>query len=499
MNQPFMFADEPSAPAKRLPDEFWKILIVDDEPEVHAITKLALSDFSFLGRGLKFYSAHSGAEARELIDTHPDAAIVLLDVVMETDDAGLQVARYIREEANNRFPRIILRTGQPGQAPERTVIINYDINDYKSKTELTAQKLFTAVMSSLRSYRDIMSIDQSRQGLEKVITAATNLYALQSMESFVDGLVQQLSWIIGGARQTLYATADLSGRADRFKVLAAYGDDAEESHGQSLRSVLPRDALAEVDQVVRTHGIHYGDDFALAYCRSHCQPQGALLYLNGFSRPLNDDDHHLLQLFAENVQVAHDNVICWQDADRFLATLADDWMTSMQRPSVEAQSWPMVDIATRIAQQLIPQEAPNMAGAALLYGKAEGMFQQIQSGQSAATIAICQQRINRSLRALSQGEHPATKMAHLALIERSERWDGMGLPHGKEAEQIALSSQIIYIASLLQYWFSEDEDDASIITRLESERGRYFAPQLLDYVKKNTSELKSLGNHSTKD
>lgn len=88
---------------------------------------------------------------------------------MESDDAGLQVAKYIREVAKNNHIRIILRTGQPGQAPERQVIVNYDINDYKSKTELTAQKLFTVVMSSLRSYRDILAIDQSRQGLEKLL------------------------------------------------------------------------------------------------------------------------------------------------------------------------------------------------------------------------------------------------------------------------------------------------------------------------------------------
>ncbi|WP_287832310.1 DUF3369 domain-containing protein, partial [Idiomarina sp.] len=184
MSNQFMFADEPQHSQPALLKDKWKVLIVDDEPEVHAVTKLALSDFEFLGRGLDFFSAFSGEEARQLVDQHPDAAILLLDVVMESDDAGLKVARYIREEADNHYTRIILRTGQPGQAPERTVIVNYDINDYKSKTELTAQKLFTAVMSSLRSYRDIMSVDQSRQGLEKIIEASANLYTLQPMQQF---------------------------------------------------------------------------------------------------------------------------------------------------------------------------------------------------------------------------------------------------------------------------------------------------------------------------
>ena len=186
----YLFADEPVI-AKEGLNERWKILIVDDEPEVHAVTRLALSDFKFLGRGLEFYSAESGEEGCKLMCKHPDAAIILLDVVMETDDAGLKVARYIREDLDNHFTRIILRTGQPGQAPERTVIINYDINDYKSKTELTAQKLFTAVMSSLRSYRDIMSIEHSRRKLEKALYSSADLFSEQSEDIFHDGIVQQ--------------------------------------------------------------------------------------------------------------------------------------------------------------------------------------------------------------------------------------------------------------------------------------------------------------------
>ncbi|RUO79618.1 hypothetical protein CWI83_03735 [Pseudidiomarina taiwanensis] len=164
----FLFADEQDAELKpaKASQPGWKILIVDDEPEVHAVTRLALMEMVFEGRGIEFISAHSRAEAEAAIDANPDVAIVLLDVVMETDDAGLQVVNYIRQHAHNRFTRIVLRTGQPGHAPERAVVLNYDINDYKSKTELTAQKLFTCVMSALRSYRDIIEVDQARQRAE---------------------------------------------------------------------------------------------------------------------------------------------------------------------------------------------------------------------------------------------------------------------------------------------------------------------------------------------
>ncbi|RUO59479.1 hypothetical protein CWI71_08650 [Pseudidiomarina insulisalsae] len=170
MSNEFIFANEqpePESGKPALPKNKWKILIVDDEKEVHAVTRLALMDVVFEGAGLEFISAHSIAEARSKIDEHSDLALVLLDVVMETDDAGLQVANYIRKEKGNQQARIILRTGQPGQAPERAVVLNYDINDYKAKTELTSQKLFTSVMSALRSYRDIMQVETQRRQLEQ--------------------------------------------------------------------------------------------------------------------------------------------------------------------------------------------------------------------------------------------------------------------------------------------------------------------------------------------
>src|SRR5690606_4223643 len=127
-------------PAQRQP---WKILVVDDEEEVHRVTRMVLQRFEFDGRPLEILHSHTGQDAIGMLERHPDMALVLLDVVMERDDAGLAVVRHIREELGNRLVRIVLRTGQPGQAPEHEVIANYDINDYKEKTELSAQKLKT--------------------------------------------------------------------------------------------------------------------------------------------------------------------------------------------------------------------------------------------------------------------------------------------------------------------------------------------------------------------
>ena len=155
--------------------EGWKVLIVDDEPEVHRITKMTLAQFEFDNRPIEFLHAYTGDEAVMIMAHEPDIALILLDVVMETDNAGLNVVKHVRDVLRNPYVRIVLRTGQPGQAPEDDVVANYDINDYKDKTELTSQKLRTLIRASLRSYRDIRTLEHHRRGLEKVIAASKGI------------------------------------------------------------------------------------------------------------------------------------------------------------------------------------------------------------------------------------------------------------------------------------------------------------------------------------
>lgn len=143
------FADEVS---EDTPAESWKILIVDDEVQVHTATHIALKKFLFEGKSLQFISAYSANEAKKILQENSDIAIILLDVIMETDDAGLEFVKYVREGLGNELVRIILRTGQPGQVPEKSAIVNYDINDYKTKTELTRSKLYTTMVTALRSF-----------------------------------------------------------------------------------------------------------------------------------------------------------------------------------------------------------------------------------------------------------------------------------------------------------------------------------------------------------
>lgn len=165
-----IFAEEES---DQINKDTWKVLIVDDDEETHRVTKFALNGYSYGGKTLEFYDAYSGTDAIALLKDHDDIAVVLLDVVMEMYDSGLQLVKFIRDEIKNDLVRIILRTGQPGHAPEYEVIKNYDINDYKNKTELTETKLFTTVTTALRSYSHLLMIEEYNADLEEKVDNRT--------------------------------------------------------------------------------------------------------------------------------------------------------------------------------------------------------------------------------------------------------------------------------------------------------------------------------------
>src|SRR5689334_19027676 len=205
------------------PSHAWKVAIIDDDPAVHEGTRFALYDYTLNGQGIEILSAYSAEEGRELMRVHRDIAVVLLDVVMETDDAGLMLVDHIRSELKNETVRIILRTGQPGQAPERRVIVEYDINDYKAKTELTADKLFTSLTASLRSYQQLQRMVQTRRGLEIIIDAASTLYDFKSMQRLAEGVLTQIASLLNIDCAGILVLRELGNSEDNFLVLAGSG------------------------------------------------------------------------------------------------------------------------------------------------------------------------------------------------------------------------------------------------------------------------------------
>ena len=186
-------SDSAVADSTRADHAVWKILVVDDEPAIHQVTKLALRNLAVLGRPGELINALSAKDAREQLEKHPDIAVVLLDVVMESEHAGLDFIRHVREQVANPLVRIILRTGQPGQAPERQVMVDYDINDYKEKTELTASKLYTSVMSSIRTFGHLQTMENYRRAVEVLGRLNAQVFAAADAPALTQVLQAQLT------------------------------------------------------------------------------------------------------------------------------------------------------------------------------------------------------------------------------------------------------------------------------------------------------------------
>ncbi|MBP2298290.1 hybrid sensor histidine kinase/response regulator [Azospirillum picis] len=314
MSDEFLFAEEePPAETVETPDpaEPWLILIVDDDPAIHATTKMVLRGFAFEGRSAQFLSASSAAEARGLLRDNPAVAVILLDVVMESDDAGLRLVRYIRSDLNNRRVRIILRTGQPGQAPERDVILSYDINDYKSKTELTAQKLFTSVVAALRGYQDITAIEDHREGLEHILEASSTLLGKRTMADFVRHAVAQIVGVCppGDGVALVSRLAD-AGPVEPL-VLGGAGRHAA-AEGMALSAALPAEVVAAVSSALADGRSRYERTHSVLVFRSATRRHDTAVYL-GHNRAPSDDERRLLEVFCAKVAIGFDNVHLYEE------------------------------------------------------------------------------------------------------------------------------------------------------------------------------------------
>ncbi len=170
-----------------------KVLVVDDDDEIHRVTNMVLKGFTFEKKTVELLHAYTGQEALEMLEKHQNIQVVFLDVVMETNTSGLDIIKKIRKELDLKLLRIVLRTGQPGEAPEESVIHDYDINDYHLKTELTARRLKTTLIAALRNYRDLMIIEGHRKGLEKIIEASGRLFQHNQLGSFLESILEEMS------------------------------------------------------------------------------------------------------------------------------------------------------------------------------------------------------------------------------------------------------------------------------------------------------------------
>ncbi|MHA7774394.1 response regulator [Roseibium sp. M-1] len=493
-NEKILFSDEPEyADDTGRP---WKIMLVDDEHSIHEVTRLALSGFRFDDRPLQFVSVYSGQEARQAIVEHPDTALIMLDVVMENETAGLEVARFIREEVCNNAVRIVLRTGQPGQAPERDVIARYDINDYKEKTELTSRKLSTLMYASLRSYRDIVELERNKRGLEAVIEASARIFELQSPELFTQGVLEQLSVLVQAGRDNPNCQTDalaVRRSATGFDVTGALGRFLPHV-GSPLSQVRSRQIQEALSSALARGSGAITEDSYTGLIRNR-EGVERLLYLRAQCGEPSELDRSLLGLFERNVAIAFENVDLLNELEQTQSEMVYILGETIETRSNETGHHVkrVAEISKLIALEygLSEEEAEIIRFASPLHdiGKI-GIPDAILNKPGKLTADewdIMKTHTTLGYDMLKSSRRRVLQAGAIIARDHHEKWVGGGYPSDKSGEDIHLYGRITAVADVFDALGSERcykhawplED---ILSLMHEERGRHFEPQLVDIL-----------------
>jgi response regulator RpfG family c-di-GMP phosphodiesterase len=514
MNDDLLFADDDdtgNTPQNRDASLTWRVLVADDEPDVHRITRMVLSGFSFDGRKVELISAYSGEEACDIMAQNNDIAMALLDVVMETDNAGLEVARYIREQLNNRYTRIVLRTGQPGQAPEHEVIRTYDINDYKDKTELTTTKLNTLMYATLRSYRDICILNEHRRGLEKVIEASARVFSSGEIHQFASAVLEQVTNLLGLEQSALYCSnsmpsASLINDNQRFRVLAATGEMQELTDVESFDN-MPAQIRQGFEQAMQEKRSLYFDDYYIGYFASE-RGSESLLYVSCQDKP-STLDKQLLEIYATNVAITYENLLMRDD---ILETQRE--LVYMLGEAVEKRSKETGAHVKRVAKisellalryGLSQDEASLIKLASPLHDVGKIAIPDSilhKPGKHDAdewTVMKTHAQIGADI--LSKSDRRILRLGAIIAGQHHERWDGSGYPHGLKGEEIHIAGRITALADVFDAlgsdrcyknaWSLEE-----ILALIQEESGKHFDPALVQILMDNLDDITDIrDNH----
>jgi response regulator RpfG family c-di-GMP phosphodiesterase len=471
----------------------YKVLVVDDDEEIHTVTKLILRDFEFYEHPLELIHAHSAEEAQEVLYQHHDIAMILLDVVMESENAGLNLVKWIRDELENLRVRIVLRTGQPGQAPEDSVVKDYDINDYKSKTELTSQKIHTLMYANLRAYRDIVALERSKKGLKQVIQACRGIYTQHELDEFIQGTLKQLANLLPLKDGSFV----LSDEAEAFTLRSKGLDVITLDHGNAHASHIDIQELPQHTQELLIESVQkqkniFRDRQGVIYCSNE---KIVTLFLINYPAPLDHVDMELLNVFTGSINSALHSVYLKhliQDNQQeiiyrlteavekrnkhssnhirrvsmYCELLAKYFGLSDEDVQVLKYATPLHDVG----KLAIPDEVLNKPGRL-----------------TEEEWAIMQTHAEKGEKILSGSDIDLLKIGAELAGSHRERWDGSGYPKGLKDNEIPLFGRITAVADVFDVLLSEKCYKEAwplekVTTYLQEQSGKQFQPELIDIL-----------------
>jgi response regulator RpfG family c-di-GMP phosphodiesterase len=480
----------PGSPVQRLTP--WKLLVVDDEPDVRKLTSMNLRGFEFQGRQLQHLEAGSVAEAKAILDANPDIAVALIDVVMESDDAGLKLVEHIRRERKNIMMRLVIRTGQPGMAPERYVIDHYDIDDYRDKTELTVQKLYTTVRLALKGFRDLQTIEMNRQGLSRILAVTPDLYDLHrdKLEDYFQGVLMQLIGICKLGHSGMISTIDgmvmtVEGRDVRIR--AGAGELEENAQNEFRRNQIVDLCARVVKGDASADGLRDG---AVVVPLAVSKDVFGFVYLEA-AEDISDADRELIQILAnqcaaglENFSLHHSLEESYEQAIDMLGQVAE-----FKDSATGAHIRRIQEYTKRLALELGARGEE-----AEIYGKASRLHDIGKVGipdvilrkpgkLEADEFEVIKRHAKIGDAILKRS--PAMAVARVVARSHHERWDGSGYPDGHAGEDIPYVARIVAVVDVFDALVSArpykgpwQVDEA--IAEVERGRGQHFDPHIAD-------------------
>lgn len=499
----FEFAQEleqPDRPANRQ-DDAWKVLLVDDDPDIHSVTRLALAGLEHGGRLLELHSAESAEQATELL-RHTVYAVALVDVVMESDEAGLDLVRFIRDTLGEHRTRLIVRTGQPGLAPAWDTVRDYDINGYEEKSFQTATRLKTAVLTALRSFEQICALERANQriaahtaGLRDILDALSDMARNHDLPAAEQRMLSELSRLVVGGQSSVMVeggsaiVVDGGGRPEQLDVIAASGEfDLANRLGVTA---LPRSALELISKCLRERRDWRDAHYYCTYSESATGlPRAFLVNISAAER---DVDRELIQLFCRNASLARDAIALNVDLER-----SQEDIVLLISEAIEARSMETGNHVRRVgayaqtlARQLgIPDdESKVLRLAAPLHdlGKiaiADSILK--KPGKLTAEERREMERHPEIGAAILSGyERPVLQAAKLISLQHQEKWDGTGYPYGLSGDDIHIFAQITAVADVFDaiscercYKPAWSLDRCFVF--LKEQSGRHFSPKVVD-------------------
>lgn len=476
----------------------WTLLLVDDEEDVIEVSKLVLDDLQFEGRPMRILTANSGREARLIFEREHDIAVAFIDVVMETEHAGLDLVKYVRENLGNNQTRLILRTGNPGAAPQHEIVRHLEIDDYKEKADLTADRLETSVLTSLRGYRNLKARLRMERGLEQMIEASTALHSNISTIDFLRTALMQIAAIVQVEldNEQIHGAMVLQRLGSELQVLVGMMG-SEQAEGQPMNSpMLPAGLVDELRVLAGSEGIHqvasgvvfsinvhHGETYHFWVGAPYQLPIDSVRMLRFFldklstsltnsmlRRELLDAQTDVLNRLCEAVECrsketgSHIRRIALYS--RKLATLAELGSEAIELITVAS---PMHDIG-KVA---IPDRVLNKPGKL-----------------DEAEWAIMKTHAEEGFRLLTHPYFAVMQASAEIALTHHEKWDGSGYPRGLAGDQIPIMGRIVALvdvfdALLSRRAYKEGWPLEQVIDEIRRLRGSHFDPELVDLMHKH--------------